>query len=162
MRKVLVMLFAVAAFMSVGAATVFADDGGSGGGGCSGPGSCVEQGDGGGNQGGNQGPGGGDNQGGDDHQGGGECPTGQTKSGPGGDCHPAGGGDDGQGDDDNPPPPPMDAACPPATGPISSIVQTLSDAIRAHGGAPLADVLDTINCKIIVGVLNLDGPATGM
>ena len=47
------------------------------------------------------------------------------------------------------------AACPPATGPISGIVQQISDGIRSGGGAPLADVVDTINCEIIVGVLGL-------
>ena len=45
--------------------------------------------------------------------------------------------------------------CPPATGPISGIVQQISDGIRDGGGAPLADVVDTINCEIIVGVLGL-------
>jgi hypothetical protein len=45
--------------------------------------------------------------------------------------------------------------CPPADGPISGIVQQISDAIRGGGGAPLADVIDTVNCEIIVGVLGL-------
>ena len=51
--------------------------------------------------------------------------------------------------------------CPPADGPISGIVQQISDAIRDGGGAPLADVIDTINCEIIVGVLGLSGSDVG-
>jgi len=45
--------------------------------------------------------------------------------------------------------------CPPADGPISGIVQQISDQIRAGGGAPLADLVDTVNCQLIVGVLGL-------
>ena len=56
---------------------------------------------------------------------------------------------DGNGNGEEPP------TCPPADGPISGIVQQISDAIRGGGGAPLADVIDTINCEIIVGVLGL-------
>lgn len=47
------------------------------------------------------------------------------------------------------------ATCPPGTGPISSIVQQISDAIRNGGGAPLADVVDQVNCQLIVGTLGL-------
>ena len=47
------------------------------------------------------------------------------------------------------------AGCPPATGPLSSVVQQISDAIRDGGGAPLADLIDQINCALIVGVLGL-------
>jgi hypothetical protein len=48
------------------------------------------------------------------------------------------------------------ATCPPATGPISGgVVQPLSDAIRNGGGAPLADVIDQINCQLIQGTLGL-------
>lgn len=57
--------------------------------------------------------------------------------------------------------PPPAPTCPPATGPISGIVQQISDAIRGGGGGPLADVIDAINCQIIVGVLGLSGPDVG-
>src|SRR6478672_2507531 len=40
--------------------------------------------------------------------------------------------------------------CPPADGPISGVVQQISDGVRNGGGAPLADVLDSVNCQIIV------------
>ena len=63
-------------------------------------------------------------------------------------------------DEEEPPPP--GGGCPPATGPISGIVQQISDEIRAGGGAPLADVIDTINCEIIVGVLGLNGVQVGV
>lgn len=53
------------------------------------------------------------------------------------------------------------ATCPPASGPISGVVQQISDAIRDGGGAPLADVIDEINCQLIVGVLGLSGPDVG-
>ena len=50
--------------------------------------------------------------------------------------------------------PPADA-CPPADGPISGVVQQISDGIRNGGGAPLADVIDQVNCQLVVGVLGL-------
>ena len=53
-----------------------------------------------------------------------------------------------------PPPEPPPPACD-TSGPISSIVQQISDGIRNGGGAPLADVIDEINCQLIVGVLGL-------
>ena len=52
-------------------------------------------------------------------------------------------------------PPTEEPTCPPATGPISGIVQQVSDGIRGGGGAPLADLIDQINCGVIVGVLGL-------
>ena len=45
--------------------------------------------------------------------------------------------------------------CPPADGPVSGIVQQVSNGVRNGGGAPLADVVDTVNCEIVVGVLGL-------
>lgn len=59
------------------------------------------------------------------------------------------------GEEPPPPPPPDPAECPPGTGPVSGVVQQISDGIRGGGGAPLADVIDTVNCEIIVGVLGL-------
>ncbi len=142
MRKVLLMLLAMLAFMGVGAAAGFADQG-PGGGGNSGP--SENSGPGGG---GNSGPGGGgcDNSGpGSPCNGGGEdC----DKSGPGGDCKP----------DDNPPA----EACPPATGPLSGVVQSVSDGIRNAGGAPLADLVDEINCGLLVDVLHVSASGTGL
>jgi hypothetical protein len=66
-------------------------------------------------------------------------------------CRPGGDGVEG----DNEEEPPAGETCPPATGPISSVVQQISDGIRDGGGAPLADVIDQINCGVIVGVLGL-------
>jgi hypothetical protein len=50
---------------------------------------------------------------------------------------------------------PPEPTCPPATGPISGVVQQISDGIRDGGGGQLADVIDQVNCELIVGVLGL-------
>jgi hypothetical protein len=61
---------------------------------------------------------------------------------------------------EEPKPPEEEDECPPADGPISGIVQGISDGIRGAGGGPLADLIDEINCGLIVGVLHLGAPAT--
>jgi hypothetical protein len=143
MRKVLLMLLALLAFMGFSAATGLADEGSGGGG----P-SCS------------QGPG--NNC--DDHAG--DCDSsgpgnpcnndGENcdKSGPGGDCNPG----DGNDDDGNPPM----GGCPPATGPISGIVQSVSDAVRNGGLGPVADLVDQINCRLLVDVLHVSASGTGL
>jgi hypothetical protein len=60
---------------------------------------------------------------------------------------------------EEPKPPEEVDECPPADGPISGIVQGISDGIRGAGGGSLADVIDEINCGLIVGVLHLRAPA---
>ena len=50
---------------------------------------------------------------------------------------------------------PEEPTCPPADGPVSGVVQQISDGIRGGGGGALADVVDQVNCALIVGVLGL-------
>jgi hypothetical protein len=135
MRKVLLMLLALIAFMGVGAATGIADDGHNGDGqNCSqGPGNNCDDHNGDCDS---SGPG---NPCNDDDE---DC----DKSGPGGECKPP----------ENP------AGCPPATGPISSIVQAVSDGVRTAGLGPVADLVDQINCALIVDVLHLSAAGTGL
>ena len=157
MRKLLLAMFAMAVFMAFGTGSAMAQGNGGGGGdsnacppqtpgfpdepapGCGlprGDGSCFD---------------GEDNDGdGRKDRGDSECrdeTDGCENGAPG--CPSDGGGTD--------PEPACDTS-----GPVSSIVQQISDEIRAGGGAPLADVIDTINCEIIVGVLGLSGPDVGI
>jgi hypothetical protein len=73
------------------------------------------------------------------------------KSGHGGECKPP---DHGK--------PPHEGECPPATGPISGIVQSVSDVVREAGLEPVADLIDAINCNLIVDVLHLSAAGTGL
>jgi hypothetical protein len=140
MRKVLLVLVALVAFMGVSAATGIANDapGGSPPGCSPTPGNMCDDNGG---------------QGCDKSSYGGECtpPPQCDKSGHGGDCKPPDGGK-----------PPHEGECPPAEGPISGIVQSVSDGVREAGLGPVADLIDVINCKLIVDVLHLSAAGTGL